>query len=166
MTTAVSHVAALTISLAVGFSAIPASAEDKPGFIRVTPSEIRWIPIPGGQGAKFAVLLGDPNRPVPYVIRVMFPPHVMDTPHTHPNDRYVTVISGTWYAGTGPIFDPATATPLPAGSVMFHPGGAAHWDGSAGDDGAVVQITGVGPAPSVPLDPKVTPWLTVQTPKR
>ena len=159
-------VAALAISLTVGLAASAASAEDKPGFIRLTPSEIRWIPIPGGQGAKFAVLLGDPSKPVPYVIRVMFPPHVMDTPHTHPNDRYVTVISGTWYAGTGPTFDPATATPLPAGSVMFHPGGAAHWDGSAGDDGAVVQITGMGPGPTLPLDPKASPWVVVPTSKR
>jgi len=166
MTTALRHAAALAISLTVGLGAVAASAEDKPGFIRVTPSEIRWIPIPGGLGAKFAVLLGDPNKPAPYVIRVMFPPHVMDTPHSHPNDRYVTVLSGTWYAGTGPTFDPATATPLPAGSVMFHPGGAAHWDGSAGDDGAVVQITGMGPGPSIPVDPKASPWVSAPTPKR
>ena len=166
MTPALRLTAALALGLTVGLGAVAASAEEKPGFIRITPSEIRWIPIPGGLGAKFAVVLGDPSKPGPYVIRAMFPPHVMDSPHTHPNDRYVTVLSGTWYAGTGPTFDPATATPLPAGSVMFHPGGAAHWDGSAGDDGAVVQITGMGPAPSIPLDPKVTPWLSAQTPKR
>ena len=166
MTPALRHVAALTISVTVGLGAVAAAAEVKPGFIRVTPSEIRWIPIPGGQGAKFAAVLGDPSKPGPYVIRVMFPPHVMDTPHTHPNDRYVTVLSGTWYAGTGPAFDPAAATPMPAGSVMFHPGCAAHWDGSAGDDGAVVQITGMGPGPTLPLDPKVSPWVVVATPKR
>eukprot|EP01037_Dinobryon_pediforme_P017708 gene17708-17922_t len=124
MTTALRHVAALAISVTVGLGAVAASAEDKPGFIRVTPSEIRWITIPGGLGAKYAVVLGDPTKPGLYVVRAIFPPHVMDTPHTHPNDRYVTVLSGTWFTGTGPTFDVSTAVPLTAGSVMFHPGGA------------------------------------------
>jgi len=148
------------------WAGVAALAQDKPGFVRITPSEIHWTAIPGGLGAKYAVVLGDPTKPGLYVVRAIFPPHVMDTPHTHPNDRYVTVLSGTWYTGTGPGFAPATATPLTAGSVMFHPAGAVHWDGSAGDDGAVVQITGMGPAPTVPIDPKVSPWTRVETPKR
>jgi hypothetical protein len=63
--------------------------------------------IPDSHGAQEAVLLGDPEKPGMYVVRVKFPPHVMDSPHWHPNARYVTVLEGTWYAGTGTICDRA-----------------------------------------------------------
>jgi len=33
----------------------------------------------------------------------------------------VTVIKGTWYAGTGDTFDVNKAVPLRAGSYMYHP---------------------------------------------
>eukprot|EP01039_Chlorochromonas_danica_P013009 gene13009-15002_t len=74
MTTALRHVAALAISVTVGLGAVAASAEEKPGFIRVTPSEIRWITIPGGLGAKYAVVLGDPTKPGLSVVRAIVPP--------------------------------------------------------------------------------------------
>jgi hypothetical protein len=32
-----------------------------------------------------AILLGDLDKPGMYVVRVKFPPHVMDAPHWHPN---------------------------------------------------------------------------------
>jgi hypothetical protein len=47
----------------------------------------------------------------------------MDRPHWHPNARYVTVLQGTWYAGTGDDFDVKHAVPMPAGSFMVHPAG-------------------------------------------
>jgi Cupin len=64
-----------------------------------------------------------------YVVRVRFPPHGMDAPHWHPKARYVTVLDGTWYAGTGDTFDVTKAVPLKAGSFMLHPAKAVHWDG-------------------------------------
>ncbi len=145
-----------------GLTASVGMADDVPGFVRVTPSQVHWSEIPGGLGARYAVVLGDPSKPGLYVVRATFPPHVMDTPHTHPNDRYVTVLSGTWYTGTGPVFDLSKAVPLGPGSVMFHPAGAVHWDGSAGDEPVVVQITGMGPAPTVPIDPKGGAWVAVK----
>jgi hypothetical protein len=41
----------------------------------------------------------------------------MDSPHWHPHDRYVTVLQGTWYTGTGDTFDAARAVPLKPGST-------------------------------------------------
>jgi hypothetical protein len=80
-------------------------AADKPDFVRIAPADIQWRDIPDGHGAQQAVLVGDPEKPGMYVVRVKFPPHVMDAPHWHPNARYVTVLEGTWYAGTGDTFD-------------------------------------------------------------
>lgn len=130
-------------------------------FLRITPSQIRWQDIPGAHGAQSATLAGDPDKPGLYVIRARFPPHVMDRPHWHPNARYVTVLQGTWYTGTGTTFDLARAVPLPPGSVMVHPARAPHWDGSAGNETVVVQITGDGPGSSTPIDPKQPFWIEV-----
>ena len=47
------------------------------------------------QGVQEATLPGNPDKWGIYVIRVKFPPHVMDRPHRHPNARSVTVLEGT-----------------------------------------------------------------------
>jgi quercetin dioxygenase-like cupin family protein len=136
-------------------------ANEEPPFVRVTPTEVQWRDIPNSHGAQQAILLGDPEKPGIYVVRAKFPPHVMDAPHWHPNARYVTVLEGTWYAGTGNTFDPAKAVPLKAGSFMLHPAKAVHWDGSAGNEPVVVQIIGEGPAQTVQVDAKEPMWRVV-----
>ena len=123
-------------------------------FVRERPDEVHWTPVPDSPGVEEAVLAGDPDRPGLYVIRVKFPPHVMDPPHWHPNARYVTVLKGTWWTGTGERFDPEHAVPLGPGGWMVHPAKAVHWDGSRGDEEVIVQITGMGPADTTPVDPK------------
>jgi quercetin dioxygenase-like cupin family protein len=123
------------------------------GFVRLTPDQIHWQDVPDGYGAQQATLAGDPSGTGLYVLRVRFPPHVMDRPHRHPHDRHVTVLKGTWYTGTGASFEPAKAVPLKAGSYMLHPGGALHWDGSNSDEEVIVQIVGIGPADTVQADP-------------
>jgi len=136
-------------------------AKEEPAFVRITPAEVQWRDIPDSHGAQQAVLLGDPDKPGMYVVRVKFPPHVMDAPHSHPNARYVTVLEGTWYAGTGDTFDVAKAVALKPGSFMLHPAKAVHWDGSAGSEPVIVQITGEGPAQTVQVNPKQPMWMVV-----
>jgi hypothetical protein len=85
----------------------------------------------------------------------------MDRPHWHPNARYVTVLEGTWYAGTGNTFDVAHAVPMPPGSFMLHPAKAVHWDGSGGNETVIVQIVGEGPGESTPVDPTKPFWIEV-----
>jgi quercetin dioxygenase-like cupin family protein len=128
-------------------------------FVRLTPDQIHWQDVPDGHGAQLATLAGDPASNGLYVQRVRFPPHVMDRPHRHPHDRHVTVIKGTWYAGTGDTFDPKKAVPLKGGSYMLHPAGALHWDGSNSDEEVIVQVVGVGPADTVPADPSQPFWV-------
>jgi hypothetical protein len=131
-------------------------------FVRLTPDEIKWQDLPGGQGAQVATIAGDPNGHGPYVQRVRFPPHVMDVPHWHPYDRYVTVLKGTWYTGTGDVFDPSHAVPLKPGSFMVHPGHGMHWDGSNDNEEVVVEVFGVGPADTVPADPSKPFWVKLK----
>jgi len=149
----------VVVSLLCGGSA--GVAKEDPGFVRITPAEVQWRDIPDSHGVQQAILLGDPEKPGMYVVRVKFPPHVMDAPHWHPNARYVTVIEGTWHAGTGTTFDSAKAVPLKMGSFMLHPAKAVHWDGSAGNEPVIVQIIGEGPAQTVQVDPKQPMWIEV-----
>jgi hypothetical protein len=142
-------------------AAVMGAAKDDAGFVRISPADVHWQDIPGAHGAQMATLLGDPDKPGLYVVRAKFPPYVMDRPHWHPNARYVTVLQGTWYTGTGDRFDLARAVPLKAGSVMMHPAKAAHWDGSAGNETVIVQIMGEGPATTTPVDPTQPFWIEV-----
>jgi hypothetical protein len=140
----------------LGLTAPSPAAQD---FVRVFPEAIHWTDVPNGHGAQLAVLFGNPDQPGRYVIRARFPPHVMDRPHWHSKQRYVTVLQGTWYTGTGPTFDVAKAIPLPPGGFMIHPANAAHWDGSATSETVIVEITGEGPASTTLVDPAQPMWL-------
>jgi quercetin dioxygenase-like cupin family protein len=153
-------VAGLIVASAVGAVGAATSA-DSSGFVRITPAEIHWQNVPNAHGVQQAVLLGDPEKPGMYVVRVKFPPHIMDIPHRHPMARYVTVLEGTWMSGTGDTFNLAHAVPLKPGSVMLHPANAVHWDGSAGAETVIVQIIGEGPATTTPVDSTKPFWIEV-----
>ena len=133
-----------------------------PDFVRLRPDQVRWEDVPGGYGAQLATIAGDPSGHGIYIQRVRFPPHVMDRPHWHPNDRHVTVLQGTWFTGTGAVFDPGQAVPLKPGSYMLHPGKALHWDGSNSDEEVIVQVFGVGPADTTAADPSQPFWVKLK----
>jgi hypothetical protein len=59
--------------------------------------------------------------------------------------RFITVLKGTWWVGTGTKFDISQTVPMPAGSFVTHFGKQIHWDG-AKDEEAVLLIVGEGPA--------------------
>ena len=115
------------------------------------PDQIPWKDDP--IGAKMAVLQGDPSKPGLYIVLVKWTPHHMSHPHWHPNDRFITVISGTWWVGTGSKFDPDTTVPMPAGSFVTHFAKQIHYDG-AKDSEAVLEIVGEGPATATPAEIK------------
>lgn len=133
----------------------------RPDFQVAQTDELLWMPVPDGLGTQYAVLRGDPSKAGIYVIRVRFPAGVMDAPHFHSTDRHVTVIEGSWYAGVGDSFNPKMAQEIKAGGYMFHPAGAAHWDGARGDTDAVVQIIGQGPVVSLQSNSLEPMWVRV-----
>jgi hypothetical protein len=80
-------------------------------------------------------------------------PHNMSRPHWHPHDRFITVISGTWWVGTGDKFDPENTVPMKAGSFVTHFGKQIHYDG-AKDEEVVLEIVGMGPATATDAEKK------------
>jgi len=142
-------------SLALGGSAqapVPAANGLDPKVLAYKlPDQIQWKEDP--LGPKTAVLYGDPSKPGLYIMLVKWTPNRMSHPHWHPNDRFITVISGTWWVGTGAKFDPDKTVPMPAGSFVTHFGKEIHYDG-AKDSEAVLEIVGDGPATATPAEQK------------
>jgi quercetin dioxygenase-like cupin family protein len=98
----------------------------------------RFLP----RGAQAAVLVGDPGKPGPFVLRLKFPAGYVIPPHRHSKEEHVTVISGAFTFGLGEKLDRA-AKAFPPGSFVRIPSNVVHWAFAAGE--TVVQINGVGP---------------------
>ena len=124
---------------------------DPKAVVFKSPDQIAWGPVTPA-GNQQAVLFGDPSKPGLYgVMTKWLAGNHFSRPHSHPNDRFITVLSGTWWVGSGPEFDPEkSSVPMPAGSFITHYGKRVHWDG-AKDTDAVLLIVGEGPATSTPF---------------
>jgi len=141
--------------LAFGFAApIRAqSAKLDPAAVEFKlPDQINWVENAAAGNAS-ANLYGDPNKPGLYIQLVKWHAGHMSRPHFHPNDRFITVVSGTWWVGSGPKYSPETTTPLPAGSFVVHHARQVHYDGAKEGD-AVLEIVGMGPATATPAEVK------------
>jgi hypothetical protein len=115
------------------------------------PDQIKWTDNPRA-GNRSAILQGDPSKPGPYAMLLQWLPGNMSRPHFHPNDRHFIVVSGTWWVGAGPTFDPNATVALPAGSSVTHFAKGVHFDG-AKDEQATILVWGEGPATSTPFAP-------------
>ena len=144
--------AAAALLTVVSLGAAKATADLNPAAISYQhPDQIKWVD--GGNGAKNAVLLGDPSKPGLYIIMVKWSPHHMSRPHFHSTERYITVLSGTWWIGTGPKYDPDSTYPVSAGTYVVDHAGGIHYDG-AKDAECVLEIVGMGPVATTQAETK------------
>ena len=128
---------------------VSSAAELNPAAVTYKlPDQIPWGAV-DARGAQNAVVVGDPGKPGFYMVYTKWTKgNHFSHPHFHPNDRYIVVLQGTWYVGSGTKFDPEHGTvAMPAGSFVTHYGKQVHWDG-AKDQDAVLLIMGEGPATS------------------
>ena len=141
ITSAVSLVA--LIFGGVAGSALAQGTSESDGF--VNPKDIKWGTAPPSipKGAKIAVLQGDPGKSGPFVIRLMVPTGYKIPPHWHTQDESLTVISGTFYFGTGDKVETNKAYTLMPGAFHFLSGKDHHYLVAKSE--AVIQINGNGP---------------------
>lgn len=113
------------------------------GMLR--PEQLKWQEGPPSlpAGARFVVLEGDPSQEGFFAMRLKLPAGYKIPPHTHPNVERVTVISGTFYLGTGETFDASATVALPAGSYAFMPPGMKHFASARGE--TEIQLATMGP---------------------
>jgi quercetin dioxygenase-like cupin family protein len=114
-------------------------------FRAILSEDIAWEAFPAfPPSARLAVLVGDPTKPGPYVVRVKLPSGVKLMPHTHPEDRIYTVISGVFYIGLGDSFDADGLAAYPPGSVIVLPGNTSHFHWAKAGE-YVTQVSAIGP---------------------
>ena len=112
----------------------------------VTPDELKWSTLAAYAmpGLEQVNLMGDPALPGRYTIRLKFPKGYRIAPHTHPDSREVTVLSGTFANGYGDTFDATKLRKLKAGSYYTEPSDVPHF--IQVEEDVVLQVTGVGPS--------------------
>jgi len=114
-------------------------------FKSTLPEEIDWKPFPAfPPSARLAIVVGEPLKEGPYTIRVKVPGGVKLMPHSHPEDRVYTVISGTFYIGLGNEFDAEKLQAYPPGAVIILPGNTSHFHWAKSGE-YVTQVTAIGP---------------------
>ena len=68
------------------------------------PDQFAWQERPGSP-SKTATLFGDPSKAGLYVQITKRGPNEWSEPHSHPNERFITVLAGTFLIGTGEKVD-------------------------------------------------------------
>lgn len=111
----------------------------------VRPEDVKFAPFSAfPAGAELAKVVGNPAAAGPYVIRVKVAAGVKLMPHTHPEDRIYTVISGVFYIGYGSVFDASKLKAYGPGSVIVLPANTPHFHWAMSGQ-YITQVTGVGP---------------------
>jgi quercetin dioxygenase-like cupin family protein len=135
--------------LAAGITTVMAG-DDPAGHMVLVPTDLAWKPNPASPETEQAVLYGDPTKAGPYVMRIKFPANFINKPHTHPDNRLVTIISGTWNFGHGDTFDKAKGKVLPAGTFFIEPGNTVHYN-FTNSEPVIIEIHGTGPTGTTPV---------------
>ena len=121
------------------------AARSQSTFAAILPEEVNWKPFPAfPPSARLAIVVGQPLHEGPYTIRVKVPGGVKLMPHTHPEDRIYTVISGIFYIGLGDKFDDKKLQAYPPGAVIILPGNTSHFHWAKSGE-YVTQVTANGP---------------------
>lgn len=144
--------AALAVATMIALGSDRAADLNPAALAYKLPNQIKWITDPQS-GADTAVMKGDPDKPGLYIVLTRWNPHHMSHPHFHANDRYITVLSGTWWVGTGAKYDPDSTVAMPTGTFVTHFAKQIHYDG-AKDEPVVLEIVGEGPATAIPAEQK------------
>lgn len=138
--TRIAAYAALAASVLLPLAAVAADQHTV-----VQPDGIKWGAAPPNlpKGAQLAVLVGDPGKAEPFVVRAKLPAGYKVPAHTHPTDEDVTVLSGTFHVGMGGKLDPDKGDTLKAGGFAHLGKGMQHYAWASEE--TVIQIHGMGP---------------------
>jgi hypothetical protein len=122
-------------------------------FRAIRSEDLEWRGFAGyPPAARLAVLVGDPQQPGPYVIRVRLPVGTRMMPHKHPEDRIYTVMSGVFYIGLGEQFDEGRLTAYAVGTVIVLSGDQPHFHWAKSGD-YITQVTAIGPLGMTYINP-------------
>jgi quercetin dioxygenase-like cupin family protein len=137
-----SHGKIMAAILAIGLSSHVYATTTQ--VVTATPEELKWTATQAlPAGAEVTVLSGNPAKKELFSARVKLPANYIVPAHSHAITEYDTVISGTYYLGTGKVVDTEKGVALPAGSFAMLPPHTPHYGWTKEE--TVLQVSGVGP---------------------
>jgi hypothetical protein len=139
---------------AIAVTSIAVAQDAASGVVALNPNDMKWtrqsaLALPGMEQVN---LIGDPSKAGPYTLRLKFPKGFKVAPHTHPDAREVTIISGVFATGYGETFDASKLKVLPAGSFYTEPANVPHYIEIKED--VVLQVSGTGPSGRKYINPQ------------
>lgn len=137
----------VVISIFSGFASAQSIAPEP-----ILPETLRWGSPPNMPGLKGAWVIGAEKKPGHYILRVKLSSGAKILPHTHPDERNTTVLTGTVYVGFGEKFDETKVVAVPAGAVYIAPANVPHYVW-ARDGDAMYQEAGVAPTSTSFIEP-------------
>ncbi len=112
--------------------------------IDVFPEALQWRSSPSIPATiQLAKVYGDPALPGPYVFRARLAAGTRLLPHRHPDERWVTVLSGTYRSAVGAAYDLDAITEYPTGSFYVTGPNLPHYSHAITD--VLIQEQGIGP---------------------
>lgn len=106
-----------------------------------------------GKGEQQIKLFGDASKPGMYGVLIKWNPGTGSHPHMHDQDRFIYVISGTWWVSSSTHYDPKQSYPMPQGSFVRHEKNTVHWDGARmGGPPVYLELVGMGPVKTIQVD--------------
>lgn len=107
---------------------------------------VKWKPAPAAlpRGIEISIVMGDPDKPGPFVLRLKIPPATTIAPHTHATDETVTLLTGSLVHDMGEKVVESRGEPFREGGFLYLPANMPHslW---TKDQPAVIQVNGTGP---------------------
>jgi hypothetical protein len=145
--------AAFTLIAPVAAPALDAMGE----AMSLNSDDMHWTNPPPGlpPGAKVSVLLGDPSKPGPFVVRISTSGEYVIKPHYHSRAETLTVLYGTLFMGMGSEFDPAAAHTISSGGFHYLPAKNNHFAFTRTP--TVIELHGEGPFDIIYLNPEDDP---------
>jgi quercetin dioxygenase-like cupin family protein len=106
--------------------------------------QMKWTTVPDGTGRQTADLFGDRQKAELFGYLVKWPKNTFAKAHSHPENRYGMVLSGTFYHGHGRAFVANALERRGQGTYFSEPAGDAHF-GATRDEETVLYFVGIGP---------------------
>jgi quercetin dioxygenase-like cupin family protein len=121
------------------------------------PAALTWGPAPAAfpEGAKMAVVSGDPGKAASFTVELSMPDGYRIPPHFHPTDETVEVKKGTFLVGMGDSLDVSKTNAMEVGAKGSLPAQAHHYAFAKG--ATVVSVTAMGPFAMTYVNPADDP---------
>jgi len=114
-------------------------------FHAVRPAEVQWSVLRQSPALARADIHGRQDAVGPFTFRVRAAAGHRLLPHSHPDDRVITVLEGTYWSAVGDTWDESRLVAYPRGSFYVVPAGVPHF--SAVLEGETeFQESGIGPS--------------------